>query len=197
MKTKAILLLLLCSAPIFSLTGNHFDFCMLSLYDKETSSPYAYKTLVSFGPSITFKIPDTRFRYGIDGLLNFSIGKDNVGKPDLDYPCPHDDFIIIGSTEVGVGLSIIPEFGYELLTTKNSSLTLLGGGGLTFGFLGGDVVSKSNATGWTYNEGDSGKSKNFFFFDYAGRIMYSYKKAAYSVGYSNARGIIISFGFKG
>jgi hypothetical protein len=90
---------------------------------------------------------DDFYYFEVSVLLN----SDRVPSSLLDYPCPHNDYEILGERQLGNELGIIGKYGIEAFPQK---------GLFVFGLAGlsehSDIIlSQSNATGWYYQQSDS------------------------------------------
>lgn len=97
----------------------------------------------------------------------------------LDYPCPHDDYIIIDdhykSALLGMDLLHFVDIG------ENCSLY----SGVGFYLVGYDMVAESNATGWLYREDTTFEGR----FAYSGGLQIHEDHIGIGIGYHSLRGV--------
>lgn len=117
-----------------------------------------------------------------------------VGNPMNDYPCPHNDYYIIGEHLEGVAFTL----GFELGTIFNVSdhfkiMPSIGVGFSTY-LVYSILVAKSRATGWTYNQGYGDGFPLLFAGDYLVNVVFMFDGYNISTGYSRLRGILFGLG---
>lgn len=152
-------------------------------------------TSILAGAGAIFQIKHNRFYYGGTVTLDYVQGNSTAKKPQNDYECPHSSYYIKGDFIDGIGISIVPEIGFKINDSKQTEFFIFGGAGVSFGELIKTSVGESTPTGWTYDQGEIGKS-SYFSFDASLRAVSRFSQVMdISFGYGLSRGFIIGVGW--
>lgn len=102
----------------------------------------------------------------------------------LDYPVPHDSFVVIGERNNDPEYGVLLKSGYTI-----DNFSIMGGVGASFQEK--VVVAQSTATGWYYTQSSDTKVNAQV---YAGAL-YKIERIILSAGYDNRRGIVGGLGY--
>lgn len=132
-----------------------------------------------------------------NGMLNFTMAKryiNNFGVelgfgyrtyPNInDYPCPHSNYIIIENKYQNMigGLDVLGYFDF----TEYCSIY----GGIGLYYKSYQRISRSNVTGWVYNEGSTSE----FVPAFSGGFQYHVtNNSGFGIGYNSIRGANFQF----